>query len=233
MLGRLSDWRAGRLVGRAQAVVAGFDPHPNYDAVYRRQERSYWTHIPGWIWRDQRPSTLALDIGPGFGTLMVFSHLATGATVHGIDFDPIYMTEGLKAIDGIKWHQANVELDDLPWAGPYDFIVFSEVLEHLNFDAVPTLRRMASVLRPGGRIYLSTPDAAEWGATTVYYNHYHELPQPSEDLRDTVVDDHVWQFNQQELAEVLTDAGLEVVRSAFAPGVADRRHFNLTLQPTA
>ena len=229
MLDRLARTRASRAVATAQSIVSSHGPHPNYDREYRPQERSYWTHLPGWIWHDQRPAESCLDIGAGYGTLMVFCRLATGATVHGLDFDPIYMTDGLRAIEGIKWAQSNVELDAIPWPGPFDFIVFSEVLEHLNFQAVPTLQKIASVLRPGGRIYLSTPDAAEWGTTTAYYESYSELPEPSEHWGFNLIDDHIWQFSESELLQILKEGGLTVERQAYSPGHANERHFNFTL----
>ena len=141
------------------------------------------------------------------------------------------MTDGLQAPEGMEWALGNVELDTLPWEGPFDFIVFSEVLEHLNFRAEPTLVALASVLAPEGRIYLSTPDSAEWGVTTKYYDSYDELPLPSEADRDNVVDDHIWQFSRDELMAVITAAGLEVVRFAYAPGTHGR-HFNLAAQLT-
>ena len=208
--------------------MSGFEPHPNYDAEYRPQEQAYWEHLPGWIWLDQRPSTRSLDVGPGYGTLLAFAHLATGAVAHGFDFDPAYITDGLRSMEGIEWAQGNIELDEIPWPGPFDFIVFTEVLEHLNFRAEPTLRKLMAVLKPGGRVYLSTPDSAEWGVTTAYYKSYAEMPQPSTEMK--VVDDHIWQFSRNELEAVVSSAGLEIVRFAYSPGSYGNRHFNLTLQ---
>jgi SAM-dependent methyltransferase len=182
--------------------------------------------------RDYRSAGACLDIGAGFGTLMVFCRLATGADVFGLDFDPVYMTDGLRSMEGIEWAQANVELDPLPWDGPFDFIVFSEVLEHLNFQSAPTLRKMAATLVEGGRIYLSTPDAASWGKTTKYHERYEDLPQPSEHLRGNVIDDHIWQFSYSELLAVIEESGLEILRMAHAPGSSGGRHFNVTLAPT-
>lgn len=209
--------------------MSSHGPHPNFDNLYRVQETSYWSHIPGWIMRDYRVAGSCLDVGPGFGSLMVFCRLATGAVVHGIDFDPLYMTDGLRSMDGIKWAEGNIELDPIPWSGPFDFVVFSEVLEHLNFQAAPTLRKMASTLATGGRIYLSTPDAATWGATTKYYESYDDLPPPSEQRRDDVIDDHIWQFSENELAKVLKDSDLKILRMAHAPGSSGGQHFNVTL----
>lgn len=231
MRDRIAAWRASSVLEKAQKTVSSFSPHPNYDAEYRPQESSYWSYLPRWIWTDQRPAQRCLDVGAGYGSLMVFCHLATGATVHGLDFDPVYATDGLKAMPGLEWAQSNIELDPIPWPGLYDFVVFSEVIEHLNFRAEPTLVKLAAALVPGGRIYLSTPDAAEWGRTTQYYDSYDDLPLPDESKRDQLVDDHVWQFSKDELWAVVGNSGLEVVREALAPGVG-RRHFNLTLQAT-
>lgn len=226
----LARRRAAKAIEQAQDIVSGFRPHPNYDSAYRPQERDYWRHLPGWIWRDQQGAGSFLDVGPGYGTLLLFGHLATGATGHGMDFDPVYMTEGLRSFPGIEFAVGNIELDPIPWPGPFDFIIFSEVLEHLNFQAEPTLRKLAASLAPGGRIYLSTPDAAEWGVTTAYHAAYADLPQPAESLRSHVVDDHIWQFSWPELEGLLASSGLEVVRFAYAPGSARERHFNLTLR---
>ena len=217
------------MLERAKDLVSGFGPHPHYDAEYRPQEEAYWSHLPAWIWMDQRPAQRSLDVGPGFGTLLAYAHLATGAVAHGFDFDPVYMTEGLRSLDGIEWAQGNIELDEIPWPGPFDFIVFTEVLEHLNFRAEPTLRKLAAALAPGGRIYLSTPDAAQWGVTTAYYASYDELPQPSPDRRHEVIDDHIWQFSRDELESVVAASGLAIVRFAYSPGSFGNRHFNLTL----
>ena len=222
------EWQ--QLLEECQEEVAALATHPHYAAAYRREELSYWLHVPGWIHRDARgrPPRRCLDVGCAYGTLLVYVRRLTGCETFGTDFTDAYASPALLAKHGVEFAVSNVELDPLPWPHEFDLILFTEVLEHLNFRAAPTLRKLAGRLAPGGLIYLTTPDAAEWGRTTKYYARYDELPEPREELRGRVVDDHVWQFDEAELMRVLEEAGLSVLRRAYAPGQS-RRHFNLTL----
>ena len=222
-------WRP--LLEECQREVAALATHPHYAAAYRAEELSYWLHVPRWLYRDagERPPRRCLDVGCAYGTLLLYARRLTGCEAFGTDFTDAYAGRELFGRHGIQFAVSNVELDPLPWPHAFDVILFTEVLEHLNFRAAPTLRKLASHLAPGGLIYLSTPDAAEWGRTTRYYASYDEVPEPREELRHRVVDDHVWQFDEAELARVLEEAGLSVLRRAYAPGQG-QRHFNLTLR---
>jgi SAM-dependent methyltransferase len=222
-------WRP--LLEECQEEVAALATHPHYAAAYRAEELSYWLHVPGWIQRDARarPPRRCLDVGCAYGTLLVYVRRLTGCEAFGTDFTDAYASPALLGKYGIDFAVSNVELDPLPWPHAFDLIVFTEVLEHLNFRAAPTLRKLAARLAPGGLIYLTTPDAAEWGRTTKYYASYEELPEPGGGPRGPVVDDHVWQFDEAELMRVVEEAGLSVLRRAYAPGQS-RRHFNLTLK---
>ncbi|HLQ45285.1 MAG TPA: class I SAM-dependent methyltransferase, partial [Planctomycetaceae bacterium] len=51
------------------------------------------------------------------------------------------------------------EIDSAPWdAGSFDFISISHVVEHVA-DPVSMLSRAAELLKPGGSIYVETPNA--------------------------------------------------------------------------
>ncbi len=43
-------------------------------------------------------------------------------------------------------------------SGRYDLIIFTEVLEHLVINPVELLQRLLALLRPGGHLYLTTPN---------------------------------------------------------------------------
>src|SRR5207244_11836096 len=47
-----------------------------------------------------------------------------------------------------------------PAIGPYDVIVCAEVVEHLYISPVHLLRMFRSILAPGGRVIIQTPNAA-------------------------------------------------------------------------
>jgi SAM-dependent methyltransferase len=225
------EW--SRLLAECQEEVASSATNAHYIAAYRAEELSYWLHVPGWIYGDalERPSLRrCLDIGCAYGTLLLYVRKLTGCEAFGIDFTGAYMSPALLEKHGINFAVSNIELDPLPWPHGFDLIIFTEVLEHLNFRAAPTLRKLAGLLAPGGLIYLSTPDADAWGKTTRYYASYDELPEPREELRGQLFDDHVWQFDAAELSCVIGEAGLAVVRSDYAPGQLSRRHFNMTLR---
>lgn len=57
----------------------------------------------------------------------------------------------------------DVQAADLsPYAGQFDALIISEVLEHLT-DPWATLGRLTACLKPGGMIYASSPNIAYWG----------------------------------------------------------------------
>jgi SAM-dependent methyltransferase len=57
----------------------------------------------------------------------------------------------------------NVERDVFPYPdGAFDVVLFCEVLEHLPHDPVHALREVHRVLRLGGTLVLTTPNAARW-----------------------------------------------------------------------
>jgi SAM-dependent methyltransferase len=192
---------------------------------YRGAEATYWLHLPRWIATDARRLTFrrCLDVGAGYGTLSLFTHLLTGCESYLVDFNGSYMSPALAARRGFCFQLCNVELEPVPFPGPFDVVLFSEILEHLNFHPVPTLRKIADLLARGGLLYLSTPDASEWGRVGPYRS-YTEMPLPHPER--PIVDDHVYQYDEGELREILAAAGLRIERFDRAPGLTGHRHLN-------
>ena len=217
----------GREVRYCQAIISEASPHPHYLAAYRDQEAWYWHHIAQWIYADaqQMGAARGLDIGCAYGTLALYCRRAFGCEMYCTDFTDRFFTPALAREHGLTFVQHNIELDPLPWNLRFDAIVFTEVLEHLNFHPVATLRRIADALTAGGRLYLSTPDAAEWGLVTKYYRSLRELPAARRGAE--VIDDHVHHYDREELCEVLEAAGPQVERLAYAEGVVNR-HLNIS-----
>lgn len=107
------------------------------------------------------PGDLFVDVGAGAGGLMEVLRDTTGCEVFGIDPDPACVAalrrSGLPA--------ACATLDSLPAAmhGKAAAVALSHVLEHL-WDPVDGVRSAMRLLRPGGLLYLETPDSAHYGA---------------------------------------------------------------------
>ena len=93
--------------------------------------------------------------------------------------------------------------------GPYDVIVFMEVIEHLNTPPRRVLELLAAQLAPGGAILLTTPNAV-W-----LKNRLRLLMgrNPFELLRDDRTG-HVREYTLAELSAAAREAGLEVATAA-------------------
>jgi SAM-dependent methyltransferase len=218
-----------RLLEDCQEEIAAFPgTHEHYRNAYRDCESLYWMHIPKWLHLDQSagPARRCLDVGCAYGTLLLFCKKLLGCEAYGTDFSDVSISREFIAEHGIQYRVNNIEREPFPWEGGFDRILFTEVLEHLNFHPVPTLRKFRDLLAPAGRLYLSTPDASQWGRVTKYYPSLEALPQP--ESGGPLIDDHVWQFSEDELLAVVREAGLRVERFDYSPGTL-YRHFNLTL----
>lgn len=106
-----------------------------------------------------RPGDVVLDVGcasGGLGRLLS----STAAAVDGIEMNEERADEARRLLRTVVAAPAGPEADAaLP--GPYDAIVFADVLEHIT-DPQPTLRWAASKLAPDGRILALIPNSANW-----------------------------------------------------------------------
>jgi 2-polyprenyl-3-methyl-5-hydroxy-6-metoxy-1,4-benzoquinol methylase len=106
-----------------------------------RHERSWWLHIPKGIREDwlSRPVENCNDIGCGYSTLALYCRRLLNCSVYCIDFREI-LSPLLAKKYGIKFSLCNAEIEPIPWNLNFDIIVFTEILEHLNFHPTPTQR---------------------------------------------------------------------------------------------
>lgn len=222
---RAAPW--ARILLATQDAVERGSTNPHYAKAYRAEETSYWLHLARWMYEDAQTMTFrrVLDVGPGYGTLALYLHELSGCDVRLVDTLDVYLSRALADRPRFEFRVSNVETEPLPFAGPFDAVIFSEVVEHLNFHPVPTLRKLAEAMAPAGRMYLSTPDAAFWGRVTKYYDSLAEIPLPGNG--STWIDDHIWQYSESELRDVISAAGLAVERCDRAPGRNGNAHLNL------
>jgi SAM-dependent methyltransferase len=146
--------------------------------------------FPRWV-----PGGRALDIGCGNGRFMdrIQRH---GWDVIGVDTS-LAAAAAARESFGITVHVGTVEdapIDD----GSLDFVHMSHVIEHLP-QPVATLRRVALVLRPGGRLYVETPniDSLAFRWTREYW---FALDAPR----------HLWLFGPATLRRALAECGFSV-----------------------
>jgi SAM-dependent methyltransferase len=102
---------------------------------------------------------LIIDIGCGDGEATSLVH-RLGHPVVGIDWST--MALGRARRHGLTLVQGGIDPPGLPLAtGSADVVIMGELIEHL-VDTDSALDEVHRVLRPGGRLLLTTPNLAAW-----------------------------------------------------------------------
>jgi ubiquinone/menaquinone biosynthesis C-methylase UbiE len=97
-----------------------------------------------------------LEVGCRAGNLT--QHYAANNRVTGVDVDRNALQLFAQRLNA-PWHWVDIDSEPLPLpADSFDVVVFSEVMEHVRFPQ-QALREIARVLRPGGQLVGSVPNA--------------------------------------------------------------------------
>ena len=157
-----------------------------------------------------------LDVGCSSGYLA--RPLAErGNTIVGIELDP----EAARAAEEFceRVLVGDVETMELPLEpGSFDVVLGGDVIEHLR-DPVAALARLRPLLRPDGRLVLSTPNVANWAIRLSLLGGRWRYTD-----RGILDRSHTHLFTRATLAETLERAGYEVERIDFSvpvPGSSD------------
>ncbi len=156
------------------------------------------------------PDSNLLDAGTGFGQYTWYVlRKYPGVKVTATDLKEDYLKRAAKYFDisglsdRIKLHVE--DLTDPSVAGLFDYILAVDVLEHIEEDDM-AIHHFARRLQRGGYLIISTP--SDQGGSDV-----HDANQESfigEHVRDG--------YNLNELIQMLTNAGLEIVDAQYSYG---------------
>jgi cyclopropane fatty-acyl-phospholipid synthase-like methyltransferase len=201
---------------------------------YKQDETYYWWHIAQMIFYDAYVNSNEvnniLDIGCGYGTLLFYAKLQYGAKAFGIDMHD-KMPVDLKKIFDVQFFKSKIEkfnIDTTFKNVVFDRIIFTEIIEHLQYNPVTTLKRIHNILSDDGFLYLSTPDASAWGRVDKFIDHVGEYKEYDGYLPD--IDEHIYQFSEGELRRIIAEAGFCVNEIHFTQPPFWGAHFNLKLE---
>jgi SAM-dependent methyltransferase len=124
------------------------------DIAFRRRVRT----IMAWVPPVAGTTVLDVPCGQGF-YLHRYRYVEPLCTAIGVELDPDTLDRGRRAVAGLGVPLANASIYFLPFcAESFDAAICSEVLEHLD-DDVAALREVRRVLRPGGTVAITVPNA--------------------------------------------------------------------------
>jgi SAM-dependent methyltransferase len=144
-----------------------------------------------------------LDFGCGSGG---FLNVMKGFEGIGFEVAPSRLERTGQIVTG------NILSNDLSHYGldpaSFDFIVAWDVLEHLSEPAQHVLR-LRTLLKPGGRLYLTLPDSSSW------------IARLTGEKWNMLLLEHLWYFNPDTLRRFCARCGLAVKAVGPIPYVVD------------
>lgn len=158
-----------------------------------------------------KPGSL-LDVGTAYGTLAGY-FAERGWKVTAVDALPELSSPVWWGAHEIDFHEVNVETQPLP--GQHDLVLFTEVIEHLNYNPVPVIERLFEATKPGGTVICTTPMKELQGiyhpnnGRYANYLHYRDIPHPWNGYQ--FIDDHHYFYLKGELAQLFHEVGFQVV----------------------
>src|SRR5213592_4386753 len=155
-----------------------------------------------------------LDVGCSSGYL-ARRLVERGATVVGIDTDEQAAAEARAVCEQVL--VGDVETMELPFPDEsFDVVLCGDLIEHLR-NPERFLSRVRPLLRPGGRLVLTTPNVANWAMRIGLLAGRWRYTD-----RGILDRTHAHLFTKKTLEETLADAGYEIVAfdvTAPVPGV--------------
>jgi ubiquinone/menaquinone biosynthesis C-methylase UbiE len=143
-----------KAVSNALAMIGSSMEYPS--SFYPRSSGRFWP-----LWRDleQGSPGVLLDIGCGVGFMSaVVSQI--GYAVDCLDASNNLKEEVIQQFN-LKFSECNVESAPIPYPdNTFDVVLLTEVLEHFNYNPLVPLYEIRRVLKPGGKLFLTTPNMA-------------------------------------------------------------------------
>ena len=166
------------------------------------------------IGRDRRS---VLDVGCANGALGEAVKQRQGARVTGVEYDEQLASEARERLDRVITGDLNqlpeilAELD-----GPYDCMVFADVLEHIE-DPWSCLSAFTEHLAPHGEVIVSLPNVGHLSTLTAVFLR-RTWPRRDRGLHDST---HLRWFARNDVSALLAQASLRPVSWKRSPRFVD------------
>ena len=170
------------------------DPHSSHSVILK--------------WLGEGRGRRILDVGAADG---IVSRRLTerGWRVTGLEGDPALAQAGARHCERMLTANLNREIPEV--AGPFDAILYGDVLEHL-VDPLRVLVELDRSLGPNGVVIISVPNIAHlWIRLLLLVGRFDYLD------RGILDQSHLRFFTERSLRAMLADAGLSIERFSATP----------------
>jgi SAM-dependent methyltransferase len=157
-----------------------------------------------------------LDIGiyPGLFTYVIKQ---LGVDVEAVDLEPERIPHEIRK--SLKIHQTDIESAKITLeSSSYDAFLFLAILEHLRLNPLAVLRRLKGLLKPGGRLFVQTPNLGYWRCrlNLLLGKSFDESPYAAYSRLETLGHPgHIRVYTMSEAKEMLTKCGFKIELARF------------------
>lgn len=183
---------------------------------YLRQQKHRYIDLLSILEKSSDKGNSILEIGAVPGQLTIILK-KLGYNITGADINPDRV-QSLWSRHNIQVHKADIEQEPLPIpSDSYDEILFVEIIEHLRINPLYALREAYRVLKPGGRIILSTPNITPFDRIDFLFGKdYQEDPVEAFTKLETLGHmGHLRIYTFNEIQNFLKHVGFEVDSHAY------------------
>ena len=159
------------------------------------------------------PSKRTLDIGCAYGILALMLK-KRGDYVLATDMTAKYTSRKMLLDNKIDFNILDIEKGTLN--AKFDLIIMTEIIEHLNSNPLPAIKRVYEMLNEGGHFFCSTVMKERHGETTSMNVGKKGLWNDLQNWKDIPTykgkwkDEHTYHYMQFDLVTLLSEAGFEI-----------------------
>lgn len=135
-----------------------------------------------------------LDVGSALGDSLTEAKKLGWKNVYGVELSAYAATESRKR--GLNIKTGNLKSAKFP-SNYFDVVTLQDVIEHVS-DPKKEMLEIYRVLKPGGFVFIVTPDVSGIWSKILGHLWYHYKPG-----------EHIMYFSQKSLAKVISDAGFK------------------------
>ena len=134
---------------QAQSEILKINPDNYYSHYYIQQEKHYLKDVMDAIIKEGTHFKSVLDIGPGWGTLMLWlSEFVDNISVLDIIKPGVWIPEKLLEEKNVKFYHENIfdtQISDI-----FDIITMTQVIPHLKYNPIYVIQKIAKLINNDG-----------------------------------------------------------------------------------